>query len=704
MAYRAAIIGAGFISDIHAEVLTGLSDVSLSAVVDPFEQRARELARKWNAPHTFPSIEALIESGQADVAHVLVPPNLHRSAAEAVLNGGLHTLLEKPMAESGADAEALLAAQQAGGSVLGINQNFVFHPAYRRLKAVIDSGRIGTPHHVVSITNVPLRQLDANQLGHWMFQQPQFILLEQAVHPLSQLLDLCGLPENLAVRPGKVEALAHNLNFVGKWQVAFNHSSGISSQMLLAVGQDFPLWRLTAICSDGAVTADILQNRCVVEENTRWPDFYDSWTDGRRQAAALLSQSFGNAANYVLTTLKLKRRADPFFQSMQNSISGFYAGLPAGTAPVDGQRGLELVETCERIAEAAGVQTNPPSPVRQQADDWDVTVLGGTGFIGRRVVEELLERGHRVCVMARSTRGLPPLMYDPRVTVVSGDIGDMEAVGRAIGPAKFVVNLAIGASGTTAQEIEDSMKAGAVGVADLCAEKGVELLLYTSTIAALYLGDPDAVIVDSGPTDPQREERGEYARAKAATEEALLARQGEGKTQICIMRPGVVVGKGGIAFHSGLGFFNRNRFCLGWNRGDNPLPFVLVEDVASAIANALERPQVVAGKCYNVVGDVRLSAIEYIAELGRATRRPLRFHGHAVPMLQGVELGKWLIKLASGRKNLNVPSYRDLKSRGMVAHFDCSQIKRDLDWQPESDRSAFVRRGIEVNAADQDGG
>ena len=44
MAYRAAIIGAGFISDIHAEVLTGLSDVSLSAVVDPFEQRARELA------------------------------------------------------------------------------------------------------------------------------------------------------------------------------------------------------------------------------------------------------------------------------------------------------------------------------------------------------------------------------------------------------------------------------------------------------------------------------------------------------------------------------------------------------------------------------------------------------------------------------------------------------------------------------------
>lgn len=700
MAYRTAIIGAGYISDIHAEVLNSLNDVSLTAVVDPFKERAEALARKWRAPHAFASIQDLIDSGQADVAHVLVPPNLHRAAAEEVLAGGLHTLLEKPMAESTADAQALLDAREKSGTVLGINQNFVFHPAYRRLKEVLDSGRLGRPHHVVSLTNVPLRQLNASQFGHWMFQQPQFILLEQAVHPLSQLFDLCGPADDLAVQTGDSRSLAHNLDFIGKWQVAFKHGN-CTSQMLLAVGQDFPLWRITAICSDGAVTADILQNRCTVEESTRWPDFYDSWTDGRRQAMALLGQSFSNAADYVLSTVKLKSRSDPFYRSMRGSLAGFYAGLPDGAAPIDGQRGLELVQTCERIAEAAGVQANPPVSLRAPADDWDVTVLGGTGFIGRHLVRELLDRGHKVCVMARSTRGLPPLLHDPRVTIVSGDVSDMDAVERAIGKAKFVINLAIGASGSTPQEIEDSMKAGALGVARLCADKDVELLLYTSTIAALYLGDPDAVVQDATGTDPQREQRGEYARAKAATEEALLSFKADKPLPICIMRPGVVVGAGGIAFHSGLGFFNRDRYCLGWNRGSNPLPFVLADDVATAIATALERPQIAAGKTYNLVGDVRLTARDYIAELGRATGRPLRFHGHSVAMLQSVEVGKWLIKLASGRKNLTFPSYRDLKSRGMMAHFDCSAVKRDLDWEPENDRAAFVERAIAVHATEQ---
>ena len=66
-----------------------------------------------------------------------------------------------------------------------------------------------------------------------------------------------------------------------------------------------------------------------------------------------------------------------------------------------------------------------------------------------------------------------------------------------------------------------------------------------------------------------------------------------------------------------------------WNKGDNPLPFVLVEDVVQAIHLAISTDDVV-GKCYNVIGDVRLSAKEYITELSLAFCRPLRFYSRSV--------------------------------------------------------------------------
>ena len=115
-----------------------------------------------------------------------------------------------------------------------------------------------------------------------------------------------------------------------------------------------------------------------------------------------------------------------------------------------------------------------------------------------------------------------------------------------------------------------------------------------------------------------------------------------------ILRPGVVVGEGGPPFHGGLGFFNNDQHCIGWNDGRNPLPFVLAEDVATAILLAA-RADGVEGRCYNLVGDVRPGAREYIAALGVALQRPLRFHPQSPLKLWAAELGKWTIKRAGGR-------------------------------------------------------
>ena len=105
---RVGLVGAGFIADIHAEVLRRQPGVSVTAVADPAAARANALADKWGIPDRLTDAADLI--GKVDVAHVLVPPNLHRRVAEPLLQAGLHVLLEKPMAETPADCAALQQA------------------------------------------------------------------------------------------------------------------------------------------------------------------------------------------------------------------------------------------------------------------------------------------------------------------------------------------------------------------------------------------------------------------------------------------------------------------------------------------------------------------------------------------------------------------------------------------------------------------
>ncbi len=167
---------------------------------------------------------------------------------------------------------------------------------------------------------------------------------------------------------------------------------------------------------------------------------------------------------------------------------------------------------------------------------------------------------------------------------------------------------------------------------------------------------------------------------------------------VSILRPAVVVGEGGAPFHSALGAFNTETWCVGWNKGKNPLPFVLAEDVASAIINALDAEvDAIAGKAFNLVGDVRWTARQYIDELAEATGRPLKFQSQSGVSVSGMEWLKFVAKKVSGRKGIPAPSSRDLKSRGMVSDIDTSIEKKVLGWEPVADEAKFRERAIYVH-------
>ena len=682
--------------------MQGIAGVRTTAIIDPNTEAASALARAHKIDGVYASVGDALAADAFDCAHILVPPDLHAPVALEVINAGKSVLLEKPAATSAAECETLIAAGEASGSQIGVNQNFIYHPAFAALRKLVQARGLGKPNFVSCVYNVPLRQLTGRQFGHWMFRQPVNILLEQAVHPLSQIAALAGPIRDTKAIAGEPVEIAPGKNFYPSLNLSLDCEQ-LPAQLRFAVGQEFPFWQITVVCDDGVAVADILANRFFTYERTRWMEAVDGLVSGTRVAGAMLRESCRNMLHYGLSTLKLKPRSDAFFQSMQGSVKAFHAALDGGTPPESDIRfGTMLVRTCETLRDQvfppSQTPVAPPAPSQNapSAGNFDVAVLGGTGFIGTQVVTQLVLAGKRVSVMARNAANLPAVFSDPLVTLRRGSIRDAAAVEAAIADAPVVVNLAHGGGGADYEAIRAAMVGGAETVARACLARGVRRLIHVGSIASLYLGPQPTPVTDATPPDPQSETRADYARAKAVCDRMLLEMHARENLPVCILRPGVVVGEGTSPFHSGVGFYNTEQHCIGWNDGRNPLPFVLVEDVAKAILLACDAPGI-EGKTYNLVGDTRLSGRDYIDALAKALERPLHFHAQSPTLLWMEDMGKWGIKRATGRA-VPMPTRRDFLSRGMRADFDCSAAKRDLGWQPVADREQFLRRAILIHA------
>jgi len=693
---KICLVGAGNIAEIHAQALGATPGVVLHGVIDPDPAAAAALAARWSIPRQFLSAEQALASGEIDRVHILTPPDLHAVTALPFLAAGKPVLVEKPLAVDEPDCRRLEAAAQHGGTWLGVNQNFVYHPAFVRLRRLVTQRRLGRPNAIRCVYSMPLRQWSARQFGHWMFNSPVNLLLEQAVHPLSQIVTLAGaVSETRALAAPSVE-ISPGVPFYPSVDITLRCAT-CPAELRFAVGQTFPIWQITALCDDGFAVADILHNRLITGQQTRWLEGLDQGLSGSKTAAGLLADSLGNVGDFLRSTARLTTRRDGFYRSILGSIGAFHAAVDAGRPPaLDGAFGRQLVTLCQEVATTAFPLRPAPLPIRS-AGETEITVLGGTGFIGAHLVRRLLDEGIRVGVMARHTRNLAAIFTDERVVVIQGDVRNEADVARAIGHSRIVVNLAHGGGGTSFEAIRAAMVGSAETVATACRKAGIDRLIHLGSIASLYLGPGGPPVTAATPPDPRADLRADYARAKAACDHLLMAAYQRDGLPVCILRPGLVVGAQGPLTHSGLGLFNNEQHCLGWNDGDNPLPFVLVEDVAAAIWLACRAPDL-AGRSFNLVGDVRLSASAYLAELALALERPLRFHPSRPELLWLEEQAKALIKRATGRPAAP-PSRRDLLSRGMKAVFACDDVKQALGWHPVSDRRRFIERAIRVHVA-----
>jgi len=468
------LVGAGFIAEVHAQALREVPGVRLAAVVDTDIARARAFAARWKAPAAHGSPEEALAAGGFERVHVLVPPDAHEAAAEPFLSAGKAVLVEKPLATTREGCERLIALAAGKGAVLGVNQNYVHHPGVSHLERLIRLRRYGRLAALQIAYSMPLRQLQSRQFGHWMFRQPLNILLEQAVHPLSVIAALTGgivRASALALPPVEI---APGVPFYATTAVSVEGREA-PAQLHFSVGGAFPVHRVTAICDDGLLVADLVENRVVVHARTRWLAPVDAWLSGTLTALDLAAESARGLGAYALSLARLKKRSDPFYLGMKASIAAFHTAVDAGRAPrLDGRFGLALVGLCQDIAAACYQKAAaPPAPaLAAKAEGADIVVLGGTGFIGQATVERLARAGRKVAVVARSLANLPPVFAHPNVRLVRGDVRRAEDVERAVAGVPVVVNLAHGGGGGSWAEIEQALVGSARTVAEAALKHG----------------------------------------------------------------------------------------------------------------------------------------------------------------------------------------------------------------------------------------
>ncbi len=140
--YGFGIIGCGVIGPTHADAIAELPNAHLVAVTDIAPERAKALAAEhgalWEA-----DLDALLARPDIDVVSVCVPSGLHAEIGVRAARAGKHLVVEKPIDVTVAAADRLLDAVEAACVGLTVISQHRFDPGVRRLRELVDDGRLG---------------------------------------------------------------------------------------------------------------------------------------------------------------------------------------------------------------------------------------------------------------------------------------------------------------------------------------------------------------------------------------------------------------------------------------------------------------------------------------------------------------------------------------------------------------------------------
>jgi UDP-N-acetylglucosamine 3-dehydrogenase len=202
-----AILGAGFMGAAHAANYAALGErVQVKTVYGRSPERAAPVAESVGAAASLDLAEVLGDP-KIDAVDICLPTPLHREVAEQAFAAGKHVFLEKPIALTAEDADAIIAAANRSAKMLMVGLVLRFWPEYVELRRLVERGELGRPTAVFAQRLSP-----PADWAEWLGDREQSggTAVDLMIHDFDQMNDLLGTPRSVYAsepEPGHIHAI-----------------------------------------------------------------------------------------------------------------------------------------------------------------------------------------------------------------------------------------------------------------------------------------------------------------------------------------------------------------------------------------------------------------------------------------------------------------------------------------------------------------
>jgi 2-alkyl-3-oxoalkanoate reductase len=685
---RVALVGCGRISAYHVTAIKAVPGADLVAVCDLDERVAREAASRYGVRGCYTDVESMLRELRPDVVHLLTPPKSHLALAHIATKYRAHLYIEKPLASSTADAEAIADLAREAGVQVCPGHSRLFDPVFLEACRRIDSGEIGRVISIRAEQGFTYEAAARSTVIPWSYSYDWGAFDNLICHPLY-------LACHFLANPGRPQVVGHNLGAVREAgleeiRVLIPSSSGIG-EVSLSLCNAPEVNRIEVVGTKGRITADWQTMTVLTMGQSGLPSALARFTSNF--AAALDLTRAGLQTLLGIARGKIKR-----YQGLRTIVERFYQSLREGTSPpVQLEDGLQNIRLMDQIKESCRDALKQRSLATEEAGTTRprILVTGATGFLGGRLVEILSEQGTAARATTRLVSRARPL---PGIEWVQCDLAREDQLLGAMCDVETVFHCAAlcGAPGSL-QEFEQANVEGTLRLLRLAERAGVKTFIYMSSMSVYAAPkDSNAILDESAPFDDRAAERGAYTRSKLAADRAVLDYARHHRwPRVVVLRPGTIYGPGAKLPLGRFRLPSSNERPLIAGSPRIPAGLVFIDDVVQAML-AAARAHLPSGSTYNLIDSPDCDQAELARTLQQVSGGKIRPRFAPYPLVWTAMLGVDLVSLARNRK-LGTARYR-LKRTLAPMRFDCAAARKDLDWQPRVSLAEGLTRVLNGDA------
>lgn len=243
---RIALVGAGAFGEKHLDGLKNIADAEVTWVISQPAEQAAEVARKYGVEHSSDRLEDALAAADVDAVILCTPTQAHAAQAIQCMDAGKHVQVEIPMADSWADAQAVLAKQQQTGLVCMVGHTRRFNPSHQYVHNRITEGELNIQQ--MDVQTYFFRRQNINAKG-----EPRSWTDHLLWHHAAHTIDLFAYQAGRIVQARALQGPKHpELGIAMDMSIQLKSETGAICTLSLSFNNDGPLGTFFRYIGDSA--------------------------------------------------------------------------------------------------------------------------------------------------------------------------------------------------------------------------------------------------------------------------------------------------------------------------------------------------------------------------------------------------------------------------------------------------------------------